>query len=117
MSRGRRERAFAAREVLDEAARALALSNRPLAERVLAGAVLIADGLCAEDFAEAEDRELLSRILAVLDSPAMSDAAAGGVAADVLDLRDTIVGRAIGDALAPPRNAAPRRARRGARRA
>jgi hypothetical protein len=112
-------RAFAVREVLDEAVRALSLSNRALTERVLVAAVVIADGLCSEDFTEAEDRELLRGILAVRDSraSAMSEAAAGGVAAAILDLRDTVVGRALGDALARTRSDAPRRARRRTRRA
>jgi hypothetical protein len=115
-------RPFTTREVLDEAVRCLAVSSRPIAERVEAARVVISASLSASDFSETEDRELLNAILTFGDlgerdergapKKALSDVTAEKLACDILDLRDTIMGRAIGNARTSSRHdprARPRR--------
>ncbi len=105
------------RDVLDEAIRCLAVSGAPLRERLrAAGSVL--RRLSRADFVDREDFELFEQIGAALttvgaapgddplDGPAMetSDALLERVAGDVVDLRDTIMGRAISEASATTRH-------------
>ena len=101
--------AFGIRETLDEAVRRLSVSASPIQERVRASGMLILDRLSPTDFASPEDRELFDQIHAALadtscagdaDRPGavtdqMSDATAEEIASDILDLRDTAMGRAI----------------------
>jgi hypothetical protein len=104
--------AFDIRETLDEAVRSLAVSPRPLQERVRASSMVIVDRLSPTDFASSEDRELFNQIPASfadacypVDADRSSavtdqtpDATAEGIASDILDLRDTAMGRAIRNA-------------------
>jgi hypothetical protein len=112
MSPGGHASAFGIRETLDEAVRYLAVSPGPIQERVRASGMVILGGLSRTDFACREDRELFSQIQAALaagrysvdaDSSSavtdqMPDATAAGIASDILDLRDTAMGRAIKNA-------------------
>jgi uncharacterized protein (DUF58 family) len=103
--------AFDIRETLDEAVRRLAVNAGPIQDRVRRSGLVILDRLSPTDFACSEDRELFDQILAALaeasrsdaDRPSgvshqMSDATAEGIACDILDLRDTAMGRAIRNA-------------------
>lgn len=103
--------AFDIRETLDEAVRQLSVNARPIHERVRASGTIILGRLSPGDFTSVEDRELFDHIQAAFaDTPSSdtdrpnavtdqaSDAAAEEIAADILDLRDTAMGRAIGSA-------------------
>jgi hypothetical protein len=100
--------AFDIRETLDEAVRQLSVNARPIQERVRASGIIILGRLSPSDFASSEDRELFDHIQAAFadtsssdtDRPnavtdQSSDATAEQIAADILDLRDTAMGRAI----------------------
>jgi hypothetical protein len=96
-------------ETLDEAVRRLSVNAGPIEERVRASRTVILDRLSPSDFADSEDRELFNQIQAAFadtsssddgDSSSavtdqMSDAIAEEIASDILDLRDTMMGRAI----------------------
>jgi hypothetical protein len=97
------------RDVLDEAVRGLALSRGPLRDRVLEASARLTSLLAGWDFAEPEDSELFERIaltaITLRDVDGLSakdrdaaDAAAKAAAEAILDLRDTIMGRAIREA-------------------
>jgi hypothetical protein len=101
-------REFQIREVLDEAVRRLAVSAGSIGERVQTAGNVITDRLSRDDFGSEEDRELFDSIRTALQSQAFSeagglsgpiveltDAAAERIASDILDLRDTAMGRAI----------------------
>jgi hypothetical protein len=103
--------AFDIRETLDEAVRQLSVNARPIQERVRASGIIILRRLSPSDFASSEDRELFDHIQAAFadtsssddaDRPSvtdqMPDATAEEIASDILDLRDTAIGRAIRDA-------------------
>jgi len=112
MSPGRRASALYIRETLDEAVRRLSVNASPAQERVRASGMVILDRLSPTDFASGEDRELFNQIqeaLADRSSPGntdgssavtdqMCDATAEEIASDILDLRDTTMGRAIRNA-------------------
>jgi hypothetical protein len=72
-----------------------------MVDRIVAAGDTLTSGLAATDFAEREDSELFERIeltLAALrdsDGSKVSDATIDATATDILDLRDTIMGRAI----------------------
>jgi hypothetical protein len=72
-----------------------------MAERVLAAGDTLAGGLGGSDFPDREDRELFERIELTLtalreqDAHNVSAATVDATATDILDLRDTIMGRAI----------------------
>jgi hypothetical protein len=89
------------RDVLDEAVRCLALSSGPILDRVLGAGEILTSGLCRSDLPDREDRELFERIeltLAALrddDVDNVSDVTVDATAVDILDLRDTLMGRAI----------------------
>ncbi|HEV7162496.1 MAG TPA: hypothetical protein VGN25_04500 [Solirubrobacteraceae bacterium] len=98
------------REVLDSAVRRLAVSRAGLLERLYScGAILIGE-LSREDLADPEDRELFDQIRMGLvglgvsgqTSSALDVAPPEGdleaIANEILDLRDTIMGRAIREA-------------------
>jgi hypothetical protein len=102
--------AFDIRETLDEAVRHLAVNAGSIQERVRASGMVILDRLSPTDFASSEDRELLNQILTALgDGPRsdtgtdppnalagqMPDTTAEEIASNILDLRDTAMGRAI----------------------
>lgn len=126
MSLPRRATAFDVRETLDEAVRQLSVSAGPLHDRVRASGKVILARLSPTDFAFGEDRELFGQIKAAFadassdsdaDGPGavtdpMSEAAAEGIAADILDLRDTVMGRAIGSARMTTHSESRRRSRR-----
>jgi hypothetical protein len=99
---------LATRDVLDAAVRCLAVSPEPLAARAEAAVAAISSGLPTRAVADSEERELLRRILASTglacaarpggresSGREMSDATAQIVASDIVDLRDTVMGRAI----------------------
>lgn len=104
--------AFDIRETLDEAVRRLSVNAGSIEERVRSSAVLILARLSPTDFADSEDRVLFNDIQAALADASrtgdagrpgavtddMSDAIAEEIAADILDLRDTMMGRAIRNA-------------------
>jgi hypothetical protein len=103
--------AFHIRETLDAAVRELSVNARPIQERVRASRTIILGRLSPSDFASPEDRELFNHIQAAFaDTPSSdsdrpnavcdqtSDATAEEIAADILDLRDTAMGRAIRNA-------------------
>jgi hypothetical protein len=110
MSLGGQASAFDIRETLDEAVRRLSVNAGPIEERVRASGTVIAGRLSPTDFASTEDRELFNQIQASLGDashagdPAggvscqMSDATAEEIASNILDLRDTTMGRAIRNA-------------------
>lgn len=100
--------AFDIRETLDEAVRRLSVDASPIQERVRASRTIILGRLSPSDFASPEDRELFADIQAAFtdtsspgdaDRPSvtdqMPDATAEEIASDILDLRDTAMGRAI----------------------
>jgi hypothetical protein len=101
--------AFDVRETLDEAVRQLSVNAGPIQDRVRASGEVILDRLSLTDFAFSEDRELFGQIQAAFADTSSSDAADGsraltdqmpdataeGIASNILDLRDTIMGRAI----------------------
>jgi uncharacterized protein (DUF58 family) len=103
--------AFEIRETLDEAVRTLSVNASSIQKRVQASGAIIFDRLSPNDFRPNEDRELFEQIQACFedmrssgaDPPdgfavQMSDARAEGIAADILDLRDATMGRAIRNA-------------------
>jgi hypothetical protein len=112
MSPGAQVSAVAIRDTLDQAVRRLSVSATPIQERVRASGVVILAGLSPSDFASSEDRELFNQIqsaFAEMSSPnaadglggvtdEMSDETAEGIASDIVDLRDTMMGRAIRNA-------------------
>jgi hypothetical protein len=96
---------------IDEAVRRLSVNAGSIQERIRASSMVILDRLAPTDFASTEDRQLFGQIQAafadVHSSPAdplggdagqMPDATAEQVASDILDLRDTTMGRAIRNA-------------------
>jgi hypothetical protein len=105
------------REVLDEAVRSLAVSSSPLQKRLESAGSILLRGLSRESLVFSEDRELFDQICAALGAhaglgaqdpvgqsvAAMSDAMREWVAGAILDLRDTMMGRAIHDARATPK--------------
>jgi hypothetical protein len=117
---------FDVRETLDEAVRHLAVSSSPLQERVRAAGMVILAGLSPTDFGSSEDRELFDQIHAAFADASSSDGSdrssavtvqmpdetAEGIASDILDLRDTMMGRAIMNA----RRTTHAEVRRGSRR-
>jgi uncharacterized protein (DUF58 family) len=103
--------AFEIRETLDEAVRTLSVNASSIQKRVQASGTVILDRLSPSDFPPNEDRELFEQIQAAFAdmrtsganrpdgfAVQMSDARAEGIAADILDLRDTTMGRAIRNA-------------------
>jgi hypothetical protein len=98
------------REVLDSAVRLLAVSPAGLLERLSSCGALLIGGLSHEDLADPEDRELFDRIQKGLGGlgvsghtssvPDVAPSAADleAIADEILDLRDTIMGRAIREA-------------------
>lgn len=100
------------REVLDEAVRCLAVSAAPLQQRLELSGTVILYCLSRDDFSFNEDRELFDQIGNALtasaqrdtDEPiglavqAMSDIRREQVAGSIVDLRDTLMGRAIREA-------------------
>ncbi|HEV2944044.1 MAG TPA: hypothetical protein VGX26_02885 [Solirubrobacteraceae bacterium] len=112
MSQGGQTSALCIRDTLDEAVRRLSVSASPVQDRVRASGMVILAGLSPSDFASSEDRELFNQIHAAFadtsspgyaDGPGavadqMSDATAERIASDILDLRDTAMGRAIRNA-------------------
>jgi hypothetical protein len=98
------------REVLDSAVRRLAVSPAGLLERLSSCGAILIGGLSHEDLADLEDRELFDQIqvglgglgvsghasLAPDVAPSAEDLEA--IANEILDLRDTIMGRAIREA-------------------
>jgi hypothetical protein len=100
---------LAIREALDAAVRSLAVSPDRLQERLHAAGMVLLDDLSRADFTSEEDRALFDEIQTALTglSPsagrdaltstalAMSDVMAEQVSSDILDLRDTAMGRAI----------------------
>jgi hypothetical protein len=102
-------RALEVREALDEAVRALAVSGGTLRERLHAAGTAILGSLSSEDFVEQEERELFDQIRIELTKlgtrpgrdgvwttvERMSETAAEQAASDIIDLRDTVMGRAI----------------------
>jgi hypothetical protein len=93
---------FHTRDVLDKAVRYLALSTAPMLDRVVAAGAILTGDLKRSNFPDREDRELFERIeltlTALHDDDARNDVSAATIdatAADILDLRDTIMGRAI----------------------
>lgn len=112
MSSRRRASAFDIRETLDDAVRRLSVNASPIQERVRVSGMIILDRLSPADFACAEDCELFNEIhqafadssfqndgdgaSAVMDR--MPDASAEAIASDIVDLRDTMMGRAIRNA-------------------
>lgn len=91
------------RDVLDEAVRRLAVSPAPIADRLTEAGEALTSGLEGPDFPHKEDRELFDRIAltvrALREQPQtnceVSEATIEATAQDILDLRDTIMGRAI----------------------
>jgi hypothetical protein len=112
MSAGGHASAFDIRDTLDEAVRRLSVNAGPIQERVRTAGMVMLDRLSPTDFASTEDRELFNQINAAFadtSSPGyadgsgavthqMSDATAERIASDILDLRDTAMGRAIRNA-------------------
>ncbi len=98
------------REVLDSAVRRLAVSPAGLLERLSSCGAILTGGLSHEDLADPEDRELLDQIQKSLgglgvsghasSAPEVAPSAADleAIANEILDLRDTIMGRAIREA-------------------
>lgn len=99
------------REVLDGAVRCLAVSAAPVRHRLRASAAVLAS-LTAADFTFSEDEALFESIQDGLGGlgewsdhkerhgfvDALVDADCERIAGEILDLRDTIMGRAIRDA-------------------
>lgn len=97
------------RDALDAAVRCLAVGADPLPERLRAAGTIVLDRLSPTDFSDAEDRELFDQIRIALTKltprarhdalsatvHAMSEVMAEQIASDILDLRDTALGRAI----------------------
>ncbi len=112
MSPGGRASAFVIRETLDEAVRRLAVSQALMADRLARAGEALTSGLQTSDFPDKEDRELFNQIQKALADAScpndadgssaatdpMSDATAEEIASDILDLRDTTMGRAIRNA-------------------
>jgi hypothetical protein len=100
------------RETLDEAVRRLSVNAGSIEDRARASRMVILDRLSSADFASTEDRELFTQIqeaFADASSPhgadrssavadQMCDGTAEAIASDILDLRDTMMGRAIRNA-------------------
>ena len=88
-------------DVLDEAVRCLALSTAPMLQRVIGSGAILTSDLRGSDFPDREDRDLFEHIeltvtaLREHDALEASDASARRAAVDILDLRDTLIGRAI----------------------
>lgn len=114
-------RSFYTRDVVDKAVRCLALSTAPTLERVVEAGEILTSELRGSDFPDREDRELFERIeltLAALrddDAHHVSDATIDATAAGILDLRDTIMGRAILEARRGKPVGSPSRAQHGLR--
>jgi hypothetical protein len=90
--------AFQIREVLDEAVRQLSVNAGCIQDRVQASAAVIFDRLQRSDFDSREDRGLFDAIKSADAGAAaeqVPDTAAEEIAADIIDLRDTVTGRAI----------------------
>ncbi|MHB8235620.1 MAG: hypothetical protein ACYDHT_13295 [Solirubrobacteraceae bacterium] len=97
------------RDTLDAAVRSLAISTDGLNDRLYAAGTILLSALSRTDFAESEDRELFDQIRTALERltpaggrdalttsvQAMSEVMAEQVASEILDLRDTAIGRAI----------------------
>jgi hypothetical protein len=95
------------RDVLDAAVRCLAVSGTALSERLGLAGRIVMSGLAREDFDEPEDREMFDRIARELSElpkdeglGSASEASLEELAGDILDLRDTLMGRAIRPVLA-----------------
>jgi hypothetical protein len=100
------------RDTLDEAVRCLAVSPSPFPERLRAAGSVTLLHLSRADFAHDEDRELFDQIETSLTKlgthpwhdpfhtsvEGMSDSLLEQVAAEILALRDTIIGRTIHEA-------------------
>jgi hypothetical protein len=100
------------RDALDEAVRCLAISAHSLPDRLHASSTVLLGRLSRGDFSEKEDRELFDRIDASrrrLRAEAEADRLQYAVdrmpegkcerlASNIVDLRDTVMGRAIRDA-------------------
>jgi hypothetical protein len=99
---------FQLREVMDEAVRRLAISTASMQDRLHSAGVVVIGALSAADFELEEERELFEQIheafgrfrLGTSHSGAFvrSDRALEKLAGDILDLRDTIMGRALREA-------------------
>lgn len=110
---------FHLREVMDEAVRRLAVSAASIQERLQNASAVMMGALLPTDFGPEEDRELFLKIHDALAqsvgeaSPSRlgerTDGALEQIAADILDLRDTIMGRALREA----RMSTPHRRARG----
>jgi len=101
-------RSLYTRDLVDEAVRRLATSPAGLTDRLIDAGEVLTRGLDKTDFPEREDAELFERIVMTVGAirgqeaqgtqPSgcfMSDATIQAAAEDILDLRDTVMGRAI----------------------
>jgi hypothetical protein len=118
--------AFDIRETLDAAVRRLSVNAGSIQDRVRASGKVILDRLSPTDFACCEDRKLFNQIHSALADASctgdadglsavtdqMSDARAEQIASDILDLRDTAMGRAIRSARVTSRPESHRGSRR-----
>jgi hypothetical protein len=106
-------------EALDAAVRSLATGVGSIQERLGLAAAILLGRVSPADFCEEEEREVAEMIELALDrlsatsrhdttGVAMSDGAASRAAADVVDLRDMCVGRAIRENENKHRQAHPR---------
>lgn len=95
------------RDVLDGAVRALAVGTGPFGERLLAAGAVLSSSLSRADFDEEEDRALYDQILLGfleldLAGEETQDQASAEVsdtlAANIVDLRDGLAGRAVREA-------------------
>lgn len=103
------------REVLDGAVRRLALGAGPIRGRVQMASAVLLRGLARDDLADGEDQELFERIqLALMELERLGDRDPGAepapdpavqaIAAQIVELRDTVTERAIeahSDAIRP----------------
>jgi predicted NBD/HSP70 family sugar kinase len=99
---------FQLREVMDEAVRRLAISTASMQERLQSAAVVVIGALSSGDFESEEERELFEQIQEAVGAYAIdtgsgrmvarSDMALEKLASDILDLRDTIMGRSLREA-------------------
>lgn len=90
------------RDVLDTAVRCLAVSATPLSERLNVAGIVVLTGLSRDDFDEPEDQGMFDRIARELselsEGEGLESAGAARLeelAGDIVDLRDTLMGRAI----------------------
>jgi hypothetical protein len=97
------------RDVLDAAVRCLAVSGTALSERLGVAGRIVMTGLSRKDFDEPEDREMFDRINRELSDLSGGDGLESasaesleGLAGEIVDLRDTLMGRAIHNSTGSP---------------